>query len=108
MLMRVSTAIKPFYAKHIHTIGASVLIRRFANGKKLNLYHNSKVVARGDAVEGVEIHGRPMPLSFQKVAITDVIDSHVKLMVTSTFDDSPYITLGQVIAWPLASIRKSS
>ena len=84
LLMRVSTAIKLFYAKHIHTIGASVLLRRFTNGEKLNLYHNSKVVARGDAVEGVEIHGRPMSLSFQKVAITDVIDSYVKLIVTST------------------------
>ena len=58
----------------------------------MNLYHNGKVVARGDAVDGEELHGKPMPLPFQKVAITSVTDTHVKLMVTSTIDDSQYIT----------------
>ena len=77
---------------------------RYTFGDKLELLYNGKVVARGDAVESGELHGKPMPISFQKVVITSVIDNHVNLMLTSTFDESPYISLGKVVTWPLKKL----
>jgi len=97
-----------YYGSYASTIGAPVATRRYSFGDKLELFLNSKLVARGDAVEGGELHGKPVPLSFQKVAVTEVLDGHVKLMLASTFDDTPYITVGQVIAWPLLLLKKST
>lgn len=76
----------------------SVNIQKLSPGTTLHLYNKNQIVATGIAVEGQILHGKSLPSSFQKVAITDVL-INTKLLFTTTFDDE-FVAAGQIIAWP--------
>lgn len=57
------------------------------------------MVANGIAVEGLILHGKEIPSSFQEVAVTSV-HKRTKLLFKTPFDDSDYVNAGEVIAWP--------
>ena len=77
----------------------SINIQTWSSGTTLHLYHKNQIVATGIAVEGQVLHGKSLPSSLQKVAITDVLIKNTKLLFTTTFDDE-FVAAGQIIAWP--------
>lgn len=66
----------------------------------VRLLFNGEVVANGIAVEGPTLHGKKIPSFFQKVAVTSV-HKRTKLLFKTPLDESDYINIGEVVAWPL-------
>ena len=66
----------------------------------MKLLFNGEVVANGIAVEGSMLHGKKIPSFFQKVAVT-CLHKRTKLLFKTPFDESDYINIGEVVAWPL-------
>ena len=62
------------------------------------------MVADGIAVEGPQLHGKSIPPFYQKVAITSVFEE-TKLLFITPFDENKYITVGEVVAWPLSLMQ---
>ncbi len=79
-------------------------LMRYSATASVKLLFNGKVVANGIAVEGPMLYGKTIPLLFQKVAITSV-HKKTKLLFKTPFDESDYINVGEVIAWPLHLIQ---
>ena len=70
----------------------------------VKLLSNGRVVADGIAVEGLQLHGKNIPLFYQKVAITSVLEE-TKLLFRTPLDENEYITVGEVVAWPLSLMQ---
>ena len=78
-------------------------LKPFSATTSLKLFYNGQMVATGLAVEGLNIHGKEVPMLYQKVAVTSVLEK-TKLLFRTSFD-TEYINVGEIIAWPLALMR---
>ena len=91
------------YVVQLSTIITKLLLLLLAT-TTVNLLFNGTVVANGIAVEGPMLHGKKIPSFFQKVAVTNV-HKRTKLLFKTSFDDSDYVNVGEVIAWPSSLIQ---
>lgn len=79
-------------------------INRFSPATSVKLFYNGDMIGTGITVEGEMIHGKELPPSYQKVAVTSTSNKKIKSMLKTSFD-SKYIDVGEIIAWPLSLIE---